>query len=170
MGVSASNNMTSQRATFMFCLLGISCLSIAKLEPTCDEQDVIINVNDNVISNECVYSNNQTITCPNIQSALEKSECFGSNCSLIIYIPPGEHIITYPVSIDSSIKIIGQNKNETSIRCGFIRSDLPNDTLHTIYFNKSSYVNLTNFSGIDCPLPFRLDTVLNVHVDSISVR
>ena len=91
------------------------------------------------------------------------------NCSLIIYIPPGEHIISYPVSIDSSIKIIGHSKNETSIRCGFTRSDLPNDTLHTIYFNKSSYVNLTNFSGIDCPLPFRLDTVLNVHVDSISI-
>ena len=162
--------MPSHGQASLISVLFLFCLSIAKLEPTCDEQDVIINVNTNVISNECVYSNNQTITCPDIQSALEKSECFGSNCSLIIYIPPGEHIISYPVSIDSSIKIIGHNKNETSIRCGFTRSDLPNDTLHTIYFNKSSNVNLTNFSGIGCPLPFRLDTVLNVHVDSISIR
>ena len=114
-------------------------------------------------------NSSQDFTCPNIQTALEFSKAFSSNCSVIIYLPPGEQIISYPVSITSSMRIIG-NKNKSRICCDYTRSDLPIDTLHTIYFNRSSNVYVNNFFMYNCPLPLRFDTSRKVEIENITIR
>ena len=133
-------------------------------------QVIFITVNSSVT--DISSTSNEThvsFMCPDLQSALELSELFNSTSSLVLYVPPGKHIIRNPVSIKASVQIIG-NKQDSLITCSFTRSNVRNDILHTMYFNNSYSVYLGNFHAFNCPLPFRIDTVRAVKIDNISVR
>ena len=134
-------------------------------------QVIFVTVNSSVT--DISSTSNEThvsFMCPDLQSALELSELFNSTSSLVLYVPPGKHIIRNPVSIKASVQIIGNKQDSSLITCSFTRSNVRNDVLHTMYFNNSYSVYLGNFHAFNCPLPFRIDTVRAVKIDNISVR
>ena len=159
---------------FIYITVYISCSVRSEDILYCDKPLELHITDESEVDQNCtsIYmfrNSSQEFTCPNIQAALEFSKNFSSNCSMIIHLPPGEQIINDPVSITSSMRIIG-NKIKSLIRCDYNRSDLPNDTLHTIYFNKSLNVTMNNFVMYNCALPLRFDTSRKVEIVNINLR
>ena len=112
--------------------------------------------------------------CNHLQSALQyvvdsptDAECYIFH----IQLEAGVHVIMKPISTSSSVHITSSSsmtEEQTIITCNFNASEA--DGLHSIYFNQSNSVTISNVIMEGCPLPLRLFQVQEVILQNASFR
>ena len=113
--------------------------------------------------------------CSNLQRALQHivDSATGAECYVFhIQLEPGvQHVITEPISTRSSVHITSSSNTEeqtTTITCDYDASEV--DSLHSIYFNQSNSVTISNITMEGCPLPLRLFEVQEVKLENATFR
>lgn len=103
-----------------------------------------------------------------------------ANC-VTINIPPGLHFITAPVHLGSTnVQLVGlgQGSAMTTVQCDYT-IDVDETRIfdpeysyvdYTVYFNRSEYFMMSNMDFMDCPYPFRLDTLRTVVIKNTSFQ
>ena len=127
------------------------------------------------VSSGCYSANNTKLyECYHLQSALQyivdsatDVECHIFYIQLAIRL---QHVISEPISTRSSVYITSSSKTEEQaiIRCEYNASGV--DGLHSIYFNQSNSVTISNVTMERCPLPLRLFQVQEVKIESAIFR
>ena len=129
------------------------------------------------LSNTTSGCTNTTTTgfyrCSDFQSALQfiVDSTTDIECRVFyVQLEAGVHVIREPISTPSSVHITSSSKAEeqTIITCGYNASEV--DGLHSIYFNQSNSVTITNLTIEGCPLPLRLCQVHAVKIDNSTFR
>ena len=101
--------------------------------------------------------------CSDLQTALQfiVDSTTDTECHVFyVQLEAGVHVIKEPISTPSSVHITSSSKAEkqTIITCEYNASEV--DGLHSIYFNQSNSVTISDVTMDGCPLPLRL---LEVH-------
>ena len=108
--------------------------------------------------------------CSDLQTALQfivdSTECR----VFYVQLEAGVHVIREPISTPSSVHITSSSKAEeqTIITCGYNASKV--DGLHSIYFNQSNSVTISDVTMEGCPLPLRLFEVQNISIENCVLR
>ena len=102
--------------------------------------------------------------CSDLQTALQFIvDTTDTECRVFyVQLEAGVHVIREPISTPSSVHITSSSKAEeqTIITCEYNASEV--DGLHSIYFNQSNSVTISDVTMDGCPLPLRLFEVHDV--------
>ena len=100
------------------------------------------------------------------------------NC-VTISVPPGLHLITAPVHLGSAnVQLVGlgQGSDMTTVQCNYT-VDVDETRIfdpeysyvdYTVYLNRSEFFTMSNMDFMDCPYPFRFDTLRSVVIRNSS--
>lgn len=125
----------------------------------------VAKVNDHNASDHATRS--LGFICPSLATALNFTSSFPqeSICNITIMIPSSmQHFINESVAFSSSVKLIGDNPvSPAKIDCSSSMTcynTSENGTVnYTIFFNHSTFVEMTNIDITACPCPIGLNTV-----------
>ena len=111
--------------------------------------------------------------CSDLQTALQfiVDSTTDTECRVFyVQLEAGVHVIKEPISTPSSVHITSSSKVEeqTIITCEYNASEV--DGLHSIYFNHSNSVTISDVTMEGCPLPLRLFEVQNVSIENCVLR
>ena len=113
--------------------------------------------------------------CQDLQTALQfivnttDTECH----VFYVQLEAGVHVIKEPISTPSSVHITSSNKTEEQpiITCASeVRLDGQLHSNHSIYFNQSNSVTISDVTMEWCPLPLRLFEVHDVRLRNATFR
>ena len=125
------------------------------------------------LSHHCINSTSINCTFNSLQNGLNFAASLSGPCNVVnVQLAPGEHIISHPVLLWSSVSInsLSHNIYDTTIKCVFQQSQVPDSIQHSLYFNQSTSVEIADISVESCALPFRVDSVMKVRIENVVFR
>ena len=161
-------------STFLFAIIVLLSLIDVHGYHCTDTNEVTLSVVGSSATSGCT---NTTTTglyqCSDLQSALQfiVDTTTDTECHVFyVQLEAGVHVIREPISTPSSVHITSSSKTEeqTIITCEYNASEV--DGLHSIYFNQSNSVTISNVTMEGCSLPLRLFEVYDVRLKNSSFR
>ena len=159
--------------TLSYTIVFLLCLTDVRGYRCTDTAEVTLSVAESPAASGCTNSTTGSYLCSDFQSALLfiVDNTTDAECRIFcVHLEPGVHVIRKPILISSSVLITSSNKTEeqTIITCKFNASEV--DGNHSIYFNQSNSVTISNVTVEGCPLPLRLFEVQNVILRNAILR